>query len=754
MSASGHDPESSSPNLDPQLNPPQREAVLSVEGPLLILAGAGSGKTRVLTFRVAEIIRRGLASPGEILAVTFTNKAAREMEHRIYQLLERAQVFVREPMWINTFHSTCVRILRDQIHLLGYKPFFVIYDDSDQLGMVKKVLTDLNINEKMYPAKTFKNRINEAKMLAQTPEDFQSRPSALMDEQSLKVYTEYEKQMTKANALDFGDLLMKTYDLFRMYPDILSMYQKLFKFVLVDEYQDTNKIQYLIIRMLADSHKNICVVGDEDQSIYSWRGADISNILNFEKDFPDCKVIKLEENYRSSQTIVDAATHLIKNNSQRMSKTLFTNNAAGHPIVIHEELNEYEEARYVVKQTEGFLRESQWAYSDFAIFYRTNSQSRVLEDQLRSHGLPYRIVGGIKFYERKEIKDALSYLRLILNATDDMAFARILNVPARGIGKTTLEKIEDVARTEKLSFMETLKWMMKEKSVHQGALKKLSEFLNLIQTLQELSAKLTPSALYREVLIRTQYIEKLKLENTPESLSRIDNLEEFNNAISQFEQERGKEASLQSFLEEMALVSDLDKMKDQENSITLMTLHISKGLEFPVVFIVGMEEGLFPGVQTIESHDPFEIEEERRLAYVGITRAREYLFLTHARSRRVWGQEHHHPPSRFLKEIPEKLVKFESSIQRPQFADSFRQHMKPTPSKAYDDFSDDLPKYEDYVDENAGSYFAGMRVRHPIFGIGSIHQVEGSGDEQKVSVLFPGNRLKKFVTKYARLERA
>jgi DNA helicase-2/ATP-dependent DNA helicase PcrA len=742
------------------LNPPQREAVQYIQGPLLLLAGAGSGKTRVLTYRVANIISEGEATPQQILAVTFTNKAAREMEHRIQNLLADMNVPLYEPMWISTFHSICARILRNDIHLLDYQPFFAIYDDSDQLSMVKKVMGMLNINDKIYPAKTFQSKINEAKRLAWSPDDLAQKSNHFLDEKSLQVYRIYEEEMKKANALDFGDLLFKAFELFRMYPDILEKYRERFQYILVDEYQDTNHIQYRLVKMLSEGHRNVCVVGDEDQSIYSWRGADITNILDFEKDFPETRVIKLEENYRSSKTIVQAASQVIKNNSQRKDKTLFTNNDEGDPIVIREEPSEYEEARFVVQQVESLMRAEAYEPNDFAVFYRTNAQSRVLEDLLRSHSIPYKIVGGVKFYERLEIKDMLGYLKVLINPADEVALKRIINTPARGIGKSTVEKVEQVSIDQKISFYEAILYTAEHRLVHSGAVKKLRQFRDFMDVMRSDYGGQSLSETYLMVLDRTEYAQKLRAENTPESLARIENLEEFDNAIRQFEKERGEEASLQNFLEEMALVSDADDVDESQNFVTLMTLHISKGLEYPVVFMVGMEEGLFPSARSFDSSDPEAVEEERRLCYVGMTRARKKLFMTHARSRRVWGQEQHHPPSRFLQEIPKEFVKNESSIQRPSF---MNRHSEPAvydpENPAYrsykkSDMADPFPSYEDYTDDApAEGYSKGMKVRHPTFGTGSIYQVEGSGENQKVSVMFANQTLKKFVAKYARLER-
>lgn len=761
-----------------QLNPPQQQAVETLHGPLLILAGAGSGKTRVLTYRIANLIGSGEASPQQILAVTFTNKAAREMEERTVGLLQKMGVPVMDRLWISTFHSTCARILREEIHLLEYQPFFAIYDDADQRSLIKKVLRALNIDEKAHPAKAFQGRINEAKRLGLTPEEVLKKPGFLMDEMSLQVYQTYEAEMKKANALDFGDLLLKTYDLFRMYPDILEQYQNKFRFIMIDEYQDTNHIQYLLVKQLAEKHRNLCVVGDEDQSIYSWRGADITNILSFEKDFPECVTVKLEENYRSSKIIVEAASEVIKNNSQRKEKTLFTSNDTGEKITVREEKNEYDEAQFIVSRIESLMVSEGRRASDFAIFYRTNAQSRVLEDLLRSHRMNYKIVGGVKFYERLEVKDMLGYLKVIMNPADEVALRRIINTPARGIGKTTIEKIELASLDQSISFYDAILYVAERRLVHAGAAKKLRAFHNMIEQMRMGAIDMTPSEIYMGVLDTTEYARRLKEENTPEAQARIDNLEELDNAIRHFEEERGDEGSLQNFLEEMALVSDADDVDENAEAITMMTLHISKGLEFPVVFISGMEEGLFPSARTFDSTDPDAVEEERRLAYVGMTRARERLYLTHARSRRVWGQEQHHSPSRFIDEIPDKYIKKESSMQRPRFMDrvarsssnahsSYGQqsnhygnsHSNSSYSSTSESF-DSMPDYEGFSDDpsymsepsSESRYQKGMMVRHPTFGAGQIYEVEGKGSNQKVSVLFDNRTLKKFILKYARLE--
>lgn len=754
------------------LNPPQREAVEQVDGPVLILAGAGSGKTRVLTQRMVYILAAGKALPEEILCVTFTNKAAREMEARIYKTIaefsqnSKALGF-SNALWVSTFHSFCVRLLREHLKLLDYRPYFAIYDSSDQLSQIKKVMNALNINDKMYPAKNFQSRISGAKMLGQSPQDLQVRKGFFADQKTIEVYTQYEIEMKKANALDFDDLLLKTYEIFRMYPAVLEFYQTKFKYIMVDEYQDTNHIQYLLVQMLAKSHRNLCVVGDEDQSIYSWRGADISNILDFEKDFPEAKVVKLEENYRSTKNIVQAATEVIKNNRQRKDKTLFTANQEGELIVVREERNEYEEAKFAAKTIQQIMSTHAVNYEDFAVFYRTNAQSRVLEEQMRLLSIPYRLVGGMRFYDRMEIKDVTSYMKLTLNNDDDIAFKRVVNVPARGIGKTTIEKLEERAFKEKISLFKAAQLAVDQKDFNAGTTGKLRRFIQLVDELSDQARSFALQDFYHIILDRTEYLTQLKKDDSPEAQSRIENLEELDNAITQFVKERGLEATLQSYLEEMALVSDLDSMKEQQNAVTLMTLHVSKGLEFPYVFIVGLEENLFPSTRGTDESGNEDVEEERRLAYVGMTRARERLYLTHARTRKVWGQDQMNAPSRFLDEIPQNFKKHETAMEMPRFAMKYGQQDKNDyaanssfeaqyfPDDDMNDSTNDsswgsIKKQATYLSE---SYQPGMKVKHPTFGAGSIYATEGTGDQLKVSVMFRDNTIKKFVVKYARLEK-
>lgn len=749
-----------------QLNPAQRKAVETLDGPVLILAGAGSGKTRVLVHRMANLIASGHASTDEILCVTFTNKAAKEMEHRMFKILSELNVPITRDMWVSTFHSFCVRILRKHIDLLDYKKPFTIYDSGDQLAQVKRVMKALNINDKMFPPKNIQSRISNAKMLGLLPENLKGprgAGSVSMDPKTLEAYSRYEEEMKRANAVDFDDLLLKTYELFRMYPDLLELYQNKFRYIMVDEYQDTNHIQYLLVQLLAKSHRNLCVVGDEDQSIYSWRGADISNILDFEKDFPEAVVVKLEENYRSTNNIVTAATKVIANNTQRKEKTLFTSNPEGSKIQIREERNEYDEARYVAKTIQGMLSAGDHNLNDYAIFYRTNAQSRVLEEQLRALALPYRLIGGIRFYERAEVKDVLAFMRVAMNFRDDMALKRIINVPARGIGKTTVETLEEKANEKRLSLFETIQVAVNEKIFNAGVSAKLRRFSDLIEDLIMQQSQYKLSEFYSIVLEKTEYVAALKKEDTPEAEARLENLDELDNAIAQFEKERGDEASLSNYLEEMTLASDQDQVDGQSNSITMMTMHISKGLEYPYVFIVGCEENLFPSNRG-DTEDADDIEEERRLAYVGMTRARQKLWMTHTKIRRVWGQEQMNPPSRFLKEIPKELIDFSSAVfatPTPRFAARQFQNTEDFTRfkgrSSGDDFAqtsydDDYSQVIPQVGRGSG-YTKGQKVRHPTFGAGSIFATEGAGDTLKISVLFQDNTIKKFVAKYARLEK-
>ena len=632
------------------LNPAQKKATQNFYGPSLILAGAGSGKTRVIVHRIAGLIQEQKVSPENILAVTFTNKAAKEMKERTQHLLREIGGSVTSPPWIGTFHSICAQIIRNNFHLFPNRSTFTIYDDKDQLQLIKKILRDLNINEQMHPAKNFRSHINLCKRSAVAPHELHRIPFLTHDKRFYEVYDSYENTLVQLSAFDFGGLLFETYKLLNRDKEFLNKLSSQFQFLFVDEYQDTNYIQYLLIKQLANKHKNVCVVGDEDQSIYGWRGADISHILNFEKDFSSCKTFFLEHNYRSTKNIIAAASSLIANNQKRKGKTLFTENPSGEKILIKANATDLEESHFISQRIQWLCEEGQARWKDFCVLYRTNVQSRSLEDGLRFFKIPYKIVGNVRFYERAEVKDVISYLRLLLNPHDDVALLRVINTPRRGLGKTTLEKISGQAKQENLSL-----WTALQKTLETSFLKgkAASEMKKLSRNLQELKNQeghIPLYELYVLMLEKTGYLESLKLERSLESQNRIENLQELGNVIGQ--KETNASVRLSVFLEEMSLLSESDKTKNIDNAVTLMTLHNSKGLEFPAIFISGMEEGIFPSFKSIEEGD---LEEERRLAYVGMTRAKLKLTLTFARHRKVWGRNHYNGPSRFLEEIPEHL---------------------------------------------------------------------------------------------------
>lgn len=653
-------------NFYNQLNDRQREAVQSFEGPSLVLAGAGSGKTRVLVYRIVALILEGKAEIQNILAVTFTNKAAREMKQRVDSLLHKHKHYAGYTPWIGTFHSVCAQLLRRNIHLLPDRTTLTIYDATDQLRLIKNIMKMLNIDEKMHPPKNFRSHINLCKRSAVSPKELDKISYLAKDIKFRQVYIEYEKALQAASAFDFESLLLEVYYLVIRHPDFLSQLQNQFRYICVDEYQDTNHIQYLLIKKLAEKHKNVSVVGDEDQSIYSWRGADINNIIDFEKDFKSCKTFFLEENYRSTGNIVQGASAVISNNKVRKGKTLFTNKNVGEKILIKEGLNEYEEGRFISQTIRAYCQEGDSSWEDFAILYRTNAQSRSLEDHFRLLKIPYKIVGGVRFYERSEVKNALAYLKLVLNTKDNVAFLRIINCPKRGLGKTTLEKLQKTAHAESISLYETLKIfidrrLLKGKSFKQGA-----NFLTLINDIKNQKGSIPLYELYIMVLERSTYLSALKADGSNEAQTRIENLQELGNVIEQKEQKVDGNLDLEDFLEEMGLLTDDDRTKDVQNSVTLMTLHNSKGLEFNTVFISGLEEGLFPSFRSMEED---KLEEERRLAYVGMTRAMQRLILTFARRRRVWGKDQYNPPSCFLSEIPSELVIQESLSFSQDFQD-------------------------------------------------------------------------------------
>jgi DNA helicase II / ATP-dependent DNA helicase PcrA len=727
------------------LNPTQKEAVFHSGSPLLLIAGAGSGKTRVLTHKISHLVETGAFLPQNILAVTFTNKAAKEMKARVATLMPPHLAY---PIWISTFHSLGVQILRRYCEALGYKKGFSIYDDSDQISVLKKVLKKLNINEKIITPKFCQSRINLAKSQSLTDTQIATQRS-LFSKEFTTIYSMYEAELKSANAFDFGDLIAKNVYLVENFPEIRAELQNTFRFILVDEYQDTNVSQYRLMRGLCGDTNNICVVGDEDQSIYAWRGADITNILNFEKDFPGTKMIKLEQNYRSTKNILSAAYEVIKNNTQRRDKKLFTENPDGEKVKFVEVENEYDESRFVADKINSLLN-SGVSPAEIAVFYRTNAQSRVLEENLRSSNIRYKMYGGMRFYDRKEIKDVASYLNLLLNPTDDVCFKRVVNVPARGLGKTSIDAIENLGMERNVSLVEASMIGVREGLVNTRAGKKLTEFLNLLVSLRELVNSHDLYALYNEVLQQSGYLSVLEKDDTIESQSRIENLQEFGNAILRFTETHREEATLERFLSDTALMSDDEKEDDTLPSVTLMTLHISKGLEFPYVFMVGMEDGLFPSAQSLEDKEG-KLEEERRLCYVGMTRAEKVLFMSYARSRRHWGDHNFNPPSRFLDEIPADYIESLSLLQkRPQFMNRFA-NSKSNASNMMEDVFPDYENMSDSYGDESSPYRKGAQVRHPVFGAGSIYTIEGSGESMKVSILFRDKSLKKFIVKHANL---
>jgi DNA helicase-2/ATP-dependent DNA helicase PcrA len=736
------------------LNPHQKEAVLHGEGPLLILAGAGSGKTRVIVHRIVHLIRKQRVSPRNILAVTFTNKAAAEMKERVEKLLAGGEV----PL-ISTFHSTCVRILRREIHHLGYTANFAIYDDKDAERVLKDIIRERNLDEKKFTPRMFSSAIDECKNAGKGPEDLPAGDP--VSDTIARVYAAYQERLQRCNALDFGDLIMLTVRLFESHPEILDHYRERFQWILVDEYQDTNPIQYRLVRLLAGERMNLCVVGDDDQSIYRWRGADIRNILDFEKDFPGVMVVKLEQNYRSTQTILTAAGKVVEKNRGRKGKTLWTENPSGERIVHRRLDNEREEARFVSREIERHLNRG-GAPSDIAVFYRTNAQSRVLEDALMGSGVSYQMVGGMRFYERMEIKDILAYLKSLDNPADEVSLKRIINTPPRGIGGATFDKVADLAASQNIPFIQALREAAAGTLLSKGPRSKLTEFVNLMDGFAALVETLPLPELAARIIKESGYEARLKEDRTEEAKDRLDNLRELLAALDDFER-IGEEKGLSSFLEQVALISDMGRGERNRESVTLMTLHAAKGLEFPLVFMTGMEERLFPHVRALD--DPEQMEEERRLCYVGMTRARERLYLTNARRRHFYGQEQFNSPSRFLGDIPKELLEVPEDQQA-----GFGWGSSPTRSdhgakKGWDEVveysrnqaqapvADAFPDNEVQVIPEGDEIYIGMRVRHAKFGPGTIRKIEGTGDNAKVIVWFESAGPKKLLLRFAGLER-
>lgn len=633
------------------LNKEQKEAVLHTEGPLLLLAGAGSGKTRVLTHRVAYLIDELGVNPWNILAITFTNKAAQEMRERVDQIAG----FGADQVWVATFHATCMRILRRHIDRLGYDTNFTIYDTDDQKTVIKQVCKRLNIDTKMYKERTLLSEISSAKDELVDVREFEVKSVGdYRKSVTAKVYREYQDTLKKSNALDFDDIIVKTVELFKSCPEVLYNYQERFRYIMVDEYQDTNTAQFELIRLLADGYRNLCVVGDDDQSIYKFRGANIRNILDYEKIYPDAKVIKLEQNYRSTQNILDAANAVIRNNRGRKEKALWTEKGVGSRIHFRQFDNAYEEAEYIADDISDKVNKNGVAYADCAVLYRTNAQSRLLEERMVVEGIPYHVVGGVNFYARQEIRDILAYLKTIDNGRDEVALRRIINVPKRSIGAASLEKVADYAQMKDITLFDALCEADQIRGLGRAEAK-IRGFVNLIEVLRSGLSSYTLPDLVKSLLERIDYAEYLRDQDEESAEDRLGNVDELITKAAVYE-ETHDEPSLSEFLEEIMLVADIDNVEDGDNRVLLMTLHSAKGLEFPVVYLAGMEDGLFPGFMTIASDDPLEIEEERRLAYVGITRAKEDLTLTCARSRMLRGETQYNPVSRFVREIPKELM--------------------------------------------------------------------------------------------------
>ena len=773
-------------NLLEGLNDKQYEAVINTEGPCLVIAGAGSGKTKVLTHKIAYLMGEVGVKPWDILAITFTNKAANEMKSRVENLVGDAA----KDMWIGTFHSICVRILRKQIDRIGFDTSFIIFDTSDQKTLIKQIIKNKNLDDKLFSDRSVLTEISNAKNEMLEPDAYAVKARGdFRKEVIAEIYEIYQAKLKENNAIDFDDIINFTIKILLDNPDLLEYYSGKFKYVLVDEYQDTNKAQFTLVSLLASRYGNITVVGDNDQGIYSFRGADISNILNFEKDFPGTRIIKLEQNYRCTQSILNAANEVIKNNETKYDKKLWTENERGKLPKVFRGDNEYDEANFIVRNINTLKMEEYYKYSDFAVLYRMNSQSRAIEDILRRENIPYKIVGGLKFYERKEIKDTIAYLRLIQNPSDNLSLTRIINEPKRGVGKTSLDNIDSLSADTGISMYEIIRDA--DKYGLNRIFANTRDFISVIEELRSKKDDIKISELIKETLNKTGYTKALELENTVEAESRLENLDEFLTVAIEFEEESA-DNSLSEFLEGITLSSDLDGMEDSEDSVTLMTLHSAKGLEFPVVFLVGMEEGIFPGYKSIG--EPQELEEERRLCYVGITRAKENLFLTCARQRTIFGSTSCNSVSRFVKEIPANMLdgyediedrsnrypdndngyEWEYGERRRSYNDSYgygsgfgssvstykdiaaassRGSSTTFQFRSADSFLNSLntnKKKNDNLD--LSSYKAGVRVYHKKFGEGIINAVETEGEDLKVDINFEKVGHKRLMAKFAGLE--
>ena len=736
------------------LNPPQQEAVFHTEGPLLILAGAGSGKTRVLTHRIAHLIADKGVNPFNILAITFTNKAAQEMRERVDKLTGADGMSV----WVATFHSTCVRILRRYIDRLGYDNRFTIYDSDDQKTLMKEICRKLNIDTKKYKERSLLAQISHAKDEMITPDEMEMNAGGDFNQKKVaQVYREYQAALKSNNALDFDDLLVKTVELFQNCGDVLESYQEKFRYIMVDEYQDTNTVQFKFVSLLAARYGNLCVVGDDDQSIYKFRGANIGNILGFERVFPDAKVIRLEQNYRSTKNILNAANEVIANNAARKEKRLWTENPEGEKLHFRQFMNGFEEAEYVIGDIAKKKREHLADYRECAILYRTNAQSRLFEEKCLKANIPYKIVGGINFYARKEIKDLLCYLKTIDNSADDLAVRRILNVPKRGIGATTVGRVQDYADYMNVSFYDALRVAEEVPSIGRS-LNKIEGFVTFIQSLKSKAQAYSVTEILEEVIDLTGYVDELKAEDTEESRARIENIDELISKTVSYEEAmkaEGREETLSGFLEEIALIADIDTVDPDQDYVLLMTLHSAKGLEFPYVYLAGMEDGMFPSSMCIFSDDPTDMEEERRLCYVGITRAMKELTLTSARQRLVRGETQYNKVSRFVREIPRELVELGTTIQehKPSMQET------PSPKNSYmqmrQTFRAKPFEAQNFKVTKAASldYGVGDTVRHIKFGVGIVRDIVEGGRDYEVTVDFDKVGVKKMFAAFAKLKK-
>ncbi|ELB82383.1 TPA: DNA helicase PcrA [Enterococcus faecium] len=734
------------------MNPRQKEAVLHTDGPLLLMAGAGSGKTRVLTHRIAYLIEEKEVNPWNILAITFTNKAAKEMKERVNAILASGG----EDVWVSTFHSMCVRILRRDVDFIGYNRNFTIIDSSEQLTLMKRILKELNIDPKKYDPRSILGTISQAKNSLQTPQDFAKMQGSYYEEIAAKCYAAYQKELQYNQCMDFDDLIMNTIRLFEEHPDSLTYYQNKFHYIHVDEYQDTNHAQYTLVNLLAGRFRNLCVVGDADQSIYGWRGADMQNILDFEKDYPDAAVILLEQNYRSTKNILSAANQVIENNSNRKPKNLWTENKEGNKITYYRADNERDETRFIVDRMQEEIRSNHRNYGDFSILYRTNAQSRVMEETLLKANIPYKMVGGHKFYDRKEIKDILAYLNVLANPQDSISFERIVNSPKRGIGPGSIEKLRSFASLHEWPLLEAAQ-NVDLANIGGKAGQQLGAFGEMIQEVTQMIPYLTVTELTKEVLDRSGYLEDLKIQNTLEAQARIENLEEFLTVTQefdkQFEQQNEEDADapeekLTVFLNDLALVSDIDNLEEDASQVTLMTLHAAKGLEFPVVFLIGLEEGVFPLSRALMEES--ELEEERRLAYVGITRAEEALYLTNAFSRTLYGRTQYNRPSRFVEEIDQELLEIEGMRPTPKKTPVFA---KKTAYSYKQPETAVVPSKSATGGEN-NSWKPGDKVKHKKWGLGTVVRVSGTSKDLELDVAFPSQGVKRLLAAFAPIEKA